>query len=124
MGFIMVLVSTKKTRGGRGMKMIELTLVEDGIAKKGTAIVEHRGERRTLRAFQIHKDMVTVDPIAVKYPTGEKVWRGEMTYIISRDEFVQPRCIGMDRRARFNSVTVLGFYDEDTKHKSNHAGNR
>lgn len=99
------------------MKMIEI--------KEKTAIIEIGGKQRELPIWKnAVNNNVTIFGIAVRYPQGNKVWKGMVTYWIDSKRFNNAKSLGMDRRQLHNYVSIVGFYDDmKDDYKSLHKGN-
>lgn len=82
--------------------------------------------RKAVPCFLHESDnpFLSVYGLAVRYPTGSKVWRGNALYSVKNNRVINVRASGMDRRSRNNRVSLVGFYDDVTdRAKSQHAGN-
>lgn len=69
-----------------------------------TALVEIAGKRRELKAV-FECEHVTVYGIAVRYPTGSKVWFGSFIYWPATGQ-INNIHTPMEHRARFASVSA------------------
>jgi hypothetical protein len=76
----------------------------------GTATVEIDGKRRDLKA-SFQGDHVMVYGIAIRYPTGSKIWFGSFTYWPASGH-INGIMTPMQHRARFAHVNVVGFYGD------------
>jgi len=83
-------------------------------------------EVRTLRCYKPRADYFLVEGFAVRFPTGKKVWKGEVPFWIEKGKFGNATCSSMDvHGGRRNTMTLLGFYDMFAEQKtSQHLGNR
>lgn len=81
-----------------------------------TAKVELFGKTRTLQASSwgevgTKDEHITVYGIAVRYPTGTKVWHGTFTYWPVSGNINGVRN-SIDHHARFANLSVVGFYED------------
>ncbi len=87
--------------------MIAITAISDN-----TARVTIDGTTRVLPA-KINAERITVTGIAVKFPTGTRVWNSEITLWIKSGRINQPKITNMDFRGHQRMATeVVGFYGD------------
>ena len=88
----------------------------------GTATVDIDGKRRDLKA-SFQGDHITVYGIAIRYPTGSKVWFGSFVYWPATGH-INNIHTPMEHRARFAHVNVVGFYEDAKESIRSQRGSR
>jgi hypothetical protein len=69
-----------------------------------------RGDRRRVVCGDIYQDSFRIYGLAVRFQNGEKVWRGEATYLISKNKVINLLpCI--DKRGQFSLVGYFKDFD-------------
>lgn len=91
--------------------------------EEGTASVTFFNETRELRYTlwgEGSNRCAKVYGVAVKYPTGTKVWNGQLTLWLESGNITVDG--GLDYRGGHRRAAMVGFFDADGKHNSKHVG--
>lgn len=103
---------------------VEKVNVEGSQVMNAMATVEIFGVQKQLKAYiPLHGENAVVYGVAVKYRTGEKVWKGNFTYWFASGN-INGVHAPMQHNSRIASVSIVGFYDDFAeKVQSQHFGN-
>ena len=99
------------------MKVFPDTLDNDSIE------IEIRGDRRRVGAFSITHEQILIHGLAVRYPTGKKVWPGRAIYWKDSGDVNNLRATNIDHRTGSGFVLLVGYFADyaDKAVRSNHS---